>query len=87
MRSAAWEVGVAWERAMAELGSFGGGRSGAMFGAGSLGMGGGTRDPLFLLTASLLNDGSGTTTPPSQERAVVLGGAVGVPDAADRLQQ
>ncbi len=59
---------------MADLGSFGGGGPGAMFGAGSLGLGGGVKDPTFLLTASLLNTGSGTTTPPS--RAVLSSSAV-----------
>ena len=59
---------------MAELGSFGGGGSGAMFGGGSLGLRGGMKDPVFLLTASLLNDGSGSTTPPS--RSVLSSSAV-----------
>jgi hypothetical protein len=48
---------------MAELGSFGGGGRGAMFGAGDLGVGGGMKDPIFLLTASLLNSGGSSTTP------------------------
>jgi hypothetical protein len=47
---------------MAELGSFGGGGPGAMFGGGSLGLRGGEKDPVFLLTASLLNSGSGSTS-------------------------
>src|SRR6185437_688048 len=47
----------------AELSSFGGGGPGAMFGAGSHGLGGGVRNPMFLLTASILNTGSGTTPP------------------------
>jgi hypothetical protein len=47
---------------MAELGSFGGGGAGAMFGSGDLGVGGGMKSPIFLLTASLLNTGSGSTT-------------------------
>jgi antitoxin component of RelBE/YafQ-DinJ toxin-antitoxin module len=59
---------------MAELGPFGGGGSGAMFGGGSLGLRGGMRDPIFLLTASLLNDGSGSTPPPS--RSVLSSSAV-----------
>ena len=48
---------------MAELGSFGGGGRGAMFGAGDVGVGGGMKDPIFLLTASLLNSGGSSTTP------------------------
>src|SRR5262249_40136340 len=47
----------------AELGSFGGGGAGAMFGAGSLGLGGGARNPIFLLTASMLNTGDGSAAP------------------------
>jgi hypothetical protein len=50
----------------AELGSFGGGRSGSMFGSGNLGVGGGMRNPIFLLTASLLNSGSSLTSVPSR---------------------
>ncbi len=50
----------------AELGSFGGGGSGAMFGKGNLGLGGGLKDPIFLLTSSLLNSGNGSTSPPSR---------------------
>ena len=50
----------------AEVGSFAGGGQGAMFGGGSLGLGGGIKNPVFLLTASLLNDGSGSSTPSSQ---------------------
>lgn len=34
-----------------------------MFGAGKLGLGGGVRSPIFLLTASLLNAGDGSTPP------------------------
>ncbi len=49
-----------------ELGSFGGGGPGAMFGGGKLGLGGGIKSPVFLLTASLLNSGSGSTTLPSR---------------------
>ena len=37
-----------------------------MFGAGNLGLGGGVKNPVFLLTASLLNTASGTTTPLSK---------------------
>ena len=58
-----------------------------MFGSGGLGLGGGAKNPIFLLTASLLNSGGGSTTLPSKERAVVIGRPVGVPDAPDRLQQ
>jgi hypothetical protein len=36
-----------------------------MFGGGGLGLRGGMRDPVFLLTAPLINAGSGSTTPPS----------------------
>ena len=49
----------------AELGSFAGGGPGAMFGAGNYGLGGGARNPIFLLTSSLLNTGT-STTPPSK---------------------
>ncbi len=58
----------------AELGGFAGGRPGAMFGSGTLGVGGGMKSPIFLLTASLLNSGSGSTTPPS--RSVLSSSAV-----------
>ncbi len=58
----------------AELGSFGGGGSGAMFGKGNLGLGGGVKNPIFLLTSSLLNSGNGSTTPPS--RSVLSSSAV-----------
>src|SRR5262245_66609718 len=47
----------------AQLGSFAGGGAGAMFGSGNLGLGGGARNPLFLLTASLLNSRGGNPTP------------------------
>jgi hypothetical protein len=50
----------------AELGGFAGGRPGAMFGAGNLGVGGGMRSPIFLLTASLLTSGNGSTSLPSR---------------------
>ncbi len=50
----------------AELGSFGGGRPRAMFGGGALGLGGGIRDPLYLLTAPLLQATSGSTTLPTR---------------------
>jgi hypothetical protein len=59
---------------MAELGSFGGGGRGAMFGAGELGVGGGMKDPIFLLTASLLKSGGSSTTPIS--RSVLSSSAV-----------
>ena len=49
----------------AELGFFGAGRQGGFFGGGSLGLGGGMRNPTLLLTAPLLDGGSGSTTPPS----------------------
>lgn len=58
----------------ADLGSFGGGGPGAMFGAGNLGLGGGMKSPIFLLTASLLNSGNGSTSPPS--RSVLSSSAV-----------
>ncbi len=45
-----------------------------MFGAGDLGLGGGMKDPIFLLTASLLNSGSSSTTPLS--RSVLSSSAV-----------
>ncbi len=50
----------------AEIGSFGGGGSGAMFGSGAMGLGGGMKNPIFLLTASLLDSTSGSTTPVSR---------------------
>ena len=49
----------------ADLGSLQAGRQGGFFGGGSLGLGGGMRDPILLLTAPLLEGGSGSTTPPS----------------------
>jgi len=49
----------------AEMGFFGAGRQGGFFGGGSLGLGGGMRNPTLLLTAPLLDGGSGSTTPPS----------------------
>ena len=74
MPSAAWGSGVtrarrwpSWAR------SAGVGRVRCSV-AGSLGLGGGVRNPLFLLTASLLNTGSGSTTPPS--RSVLSSSAV-----------
>ncbi len=48
----------------AELGSYAGGGSNAMFGAG--GLGGGYSNPVFLLTASLLNPGTDSTATPSK---------------------
>ena len=45
-----------------------------MFGSGNLGLGGVARNPTFLLTASLLNAGGGTTSPPS--RSVLSSSAV-----------
>jgi hypothetical protein len=51
---------------MAELGSLGGGKPGAMFGGGVLGLRGGMKSPVFLLTASLLNDGGSSISPPSR---------------------
>ena len=50
------------------------GAAGAMFGSGNLGLGGAARNPTFLLTASLLNAGGGTTSPPS--RSVLSSSAV-----------
>jgi hypothetical protein len=55
-----------------ESGSFGG--AGAIFGAGKLGLGGGVRNPIYLLTASLLKTGDGSTTPPT--RSVLSSSAV-----------
>ena len=52
-------------RRAAEMGSFGAGRHGGFFGAGSLGLGGGMKNPILLLTAPLLDGASGSTTPPS----------------------
>jgi len=49
----------------AELSSFQGGRHGGYFGGGSLGLGGGMNNPSLLLTAPLLEGGSGQTAPPS----------------------
>ncbi len=49
----------------AETISFRGGRQLGLFGGGSLGLGGGMRNPILLLTAPLLDGGSGSTTPPS----------------------
>jgi len=49
----------------AELASFGAGRQGGFFGGGSMGLGGGMRNPTLLLTAPLLDGGSGSTTPPA----------------------
>jgi len=49
----------------ADLSLFGAGRQGGSFGGGSMGLGGGMRNPTLLLTAPLLDGGSGSTTPPS----------------------
>jgi hypothetical protein len=49
----------------AEMAMFRGGRQDGLFGGGSLGLGGAVRNPILLLTAPLLEGGSGTTTPPS----------------------
>ena len=49
----------------AEMGFFGAGRQGGLFGGGSLGLGGGMRNPTLLLTAPLLDGGNGSMTPPS----------------------
>ena len=55
---------LAWARA-AEMSAFQGGRHGGFFGGGSLGLGGGMNNPSLLLTAPLLEGGSGQTAPPS----------------------
>ena len=49
----------------AEMGFFGAGRQGGLFGGGSLGLGGGMRNPTLLLTAPLLDGANGSMTPPS----------------------
>ena len=49
----------------AEMSSFQDGRRGGFFGGGSLGLGGGMNNPSLLLTAPLLEGGSGQTAPPS----------------------
>ena len=49
----------------AEMSSFQGGRHGGFFGGGSLGLGGGMNNPSLLLTAPLLEGGSGRSAPPS----------------------
>ncbi len=49
----------------AEMSSFRTGRQGGFFGGGSLGLGGGMSDPTLLLTAPLLEGGSGQSAPPS----------------------
>jgi hypothetical protein len=58
----------------AELSWIGAGRQYGMFGGGSLGLGGGMSNPTLLLTAPLLEAGSGSTTPPS--RTVISSSAV-----------
>ena len=50
------------------------GRFGRDVRRGNLGLGGGMKDPIFLLTASLLNSGNGSTSPPS--RSVLSSSAV-----------
>ncbi len=49
----------------AEMSSFRMGRQGGFFGGGSLGLGGGMSNPTLLLTAPLLEGGSGQSAPPS----------------------
>ena len=49
----------------AEMSSFQEGRRGGFFGGGSLGLGGGMNNPSLLLTAPLLEGGSGQTAPPA----------------------
>jgi antitoxin component of RelBE/YafQ-DinJ toxin-antitoxin module len=49
----------------AEMSAFQGGRRDGFFGGGSLGLGGGMNNPILLLTAPLIEGGSGQTTPPS----------------------
>ena len=49
----------------AEMSSFRMGRRGGFFGGGSLGLGGGMSNPTLLLTAPLLEGGSGESAPPS----------------------
>ncbi len=49
----------------AEMSSFRMGRRGGFFGGGSLGLGGGMSNPTLLLTAPLLEGGSGQSAPPS----------------------
>ena len=66
--------GLGGRAMMAELGSFGGGGRSAMFGGGGLGLRGGMRDPIFLLTSSLLNTGNGSKSLPS--RSVLSSSAV-----------
>jgi trimeric autotransporter adhesin len=53
------------ETRAAEMSSFQHGRRGGFFGGGSLGLGGGMSNPTLLLTAPLLEGGSGQTAPPS----------------------
>jgi antitoxin component of RelBE/YafQ-DinJ toxin-antitoxin module len=49
----------------AEMASLGGWRQDGMFGGGSVGLGGGMRNPSLFLTAPLLVSSTGTATPPS----------------------
>jgi hypothetical protein len=55
----------AGEGRAAEMSSFRMGRQGGFFGGGTLGLGGGMSDPTLLLTAPLLEGGSGQSAPPS----------------------
>ncbi len=55
----------AGEGRAAEMSSFRLGRRGGFFGGGSLGLGGGMSNPTLLLTAPLLEGGSGQSAPPS----------------------
>jgi antitoxin component of RelBE/YafQ-DinJ toxin-antitoxin module len=57
-------IGLSGSRA-AEMSAFGAGRRDGLFGGGSLGLGGGMMNPTLLLSAPLLEGGSGTSTPPS----------------------
>ena len=68
---------------MAELGSFGGGGPGAMFGGGSLGLGGGMKRPALPADGLAAEFGQRVDDPALEERAVVLGRPVGVPDAPE----
>jgi hypothetical protein len=66
--------GLGGRAMMAELGPFGGGDRDAMFGGGSFGLKGGMRNPIFLLTSSLLTTGNGSSSLPS--RSVLSSSAV-----------
>jgi hypothetical protein len=54
------------DRKLLSLGFFGAGRRDGFFGGGSLGLGGGMRSPILLLTAPLLDSGGGPTARPSK---------------------